>query len=95
MKNSILQNSFMIGILYVHIIAKTDMKQKLNTTSKLTCETETRKKTKCPVKSCGKSLYNLPRHMRAIHKWTDNEAKNVKGLYGLTLSLRKDIILHL
>ena len=78
-----MQNSFIIGILHVHIIAKTDMKQKLNTTSKLTCETEIRKKTKCPVKSCGKSLYNLPRQMRAIHKWTDNEAKNMKWLYGL------------
>ena len=44
---------------------------------------EKRIKTKCPIKTCQKRLYNLPRHMRCVHNWSDMEAKNVKGLYGL------------
>ena len=42
-----------------------------------------RAKTVCPIKSCGEARYNLPRHVRLIHHWPDEEAKNVKNLYGL------------
>ena len=49
---------------------------------------EKRQKTKCPVKGCNVARYNLPRHMRKIHQWSDNEAKNVKSLYGLRKEYR-------
>ena len=42
-----------------------------------------RQKTKCPIKGCNVARYYLPRHMRKIHQWNNNEAKNVKNLYGL------------
>ena len=47
------------------------------------CASYKRAKTCCPLKNCGKSVYNLPRHMRLIHKWEAAEAKHVKGLYDL------------
>ena len=37
-------------------------------------------KTKRPV--CKEKRYNLPRHMRLIHHWSDTGATNVKNLYG-------------
>ena len=44
---------------------------------------EKRAKTLCPIKLCRQARYDLPRHMRLIHGWPNEEAKKVKGLYGL------------
>ena len=45
-----------------------------------------RKKTKYPVKLCQRLVYNLPRHMRLVHEWSDGDSKYVKALCGLQKS---------
>ena len=44
---------------------------------------EKRAKTLCPIRLCRQARYDSPRHMRLIHGWPNEEAKKVKGLYGL------------
>jgi len=42
-----------------------------------------RAKSICPIKQCKKACVNLPRHMRSVHNWNEEESKKVKQLYGL------------
>ena len=42
-----------------------------------------RTKSICPVKGCRKLLLHLPRHLRNVHKWSRQESKTAKNLYGL------------
>ena len=42
--------------------------------------------TTCPVRDCRVQIVNLPRHLREVHHWKDEESKKAKQLYGLRKS---------
>ena len=50
---------------------------------KTTNSTVRRQPRTCPLKHCRKSVVNIPRHLRTVHKWSDNDAKFAVATLGL------------
>jgi len=55
---------------------------------KTTNSTVRRQPKTCPLKHCQKSVVNIPRHLRTVHKWSDSDAKFAVGTLGLRSAYR-------